>query len=383
MLRLTSIKEKGNKDMKYAEDYEKLGMPKDFKFGIELEAYNVKTKGKESLYTGESAEYIKSKKWHMATKKEEMLVGKGGAELVSPILTDTPEDYKNIARMCEQMKKYPGKDGDRVVADSKCGLHIHFDSECLTKDTKRMENFKKLYAESEELLYKMCNDKNDPIREKAINKDFRGIHFISAVWRNGMAAPSGKKILKQIEAGTLKVSYKKFGKLRTLASKYKLDERRYEGLNLTNIGNAKKNTIEFRMANGTLEPEVIKQTIFLYSSLINTAIQITENPENYEKKLKEFYQTDISEEQKAKYFLNLIMESPDDREIYMDRWKSVKDAKVFARNEQKGFAQGRFKREQFTRIAQRTPGILVKQMYGQINQILSKTKEEGDKENDR
>ena len=38
MLRLTSIKEKGNKDMKYAEDYEKLGMPKDFKFGIELEA---------------------------------------------------------------------------------------------------------------------------------------------------------------------------------------------------------------------------------------------------------------------------------------------------------------------------------------------------------
>lgn len=137
------------------------------------------------------------------------------------------------------------------------------------------------------------------------------------------------------------------------------------------------------MANGTLEPEVIKQTIFLYSSLINTVIQITENPENYEKKLKEFYQTDISEEQKAKYFLNLIMESPDDREIYMDRWKSVKDAKVFARNEQKGFAQGRFKREQFTRIAQRTPGILVKQMYGQINQILSKTKEEGDKENDR
>lgn len=369
--------------MKYAKDYEKLGMPEEFKFGIELEAYNVKTKGKESLYTGESAEYIKNKNWHMATKKEEMLVGEGGAELVSPILTDRPEDYESIAQMCEQMKKYPGKDGDRVVADSKCGLHIHFDSECLTKNPKRMGNFKRLYAESEELLYKMCNDKNDPIREKAIHKDFRGIHFISAAWRNGMAAPSGRKILKQIEAGTLKISYKKFGKLRTLASKYKLDERRYEGLNLTNIGNVKKNTIEFRMANGTLDPEVIKQNIFLYSSLINTAIQITEEPEKYQKELEEFYETDVSEEQKANRFLNLIMQSPEDRKIYMDRWKTVKSAKVFANNERKGFAQGRFKREQFTNIAQRTPGTLVKQTYEQIKQMLSKTKEKGDIDNDR
>lgn len=193
MLRFIIIKEKGKIEMKYAKGCERLGLPKDFKFGIELEAYNVKTKGKESLYTGESAKYIKSKNWHMATRKEEMLVGKGGAELVSPILKDIPEDYEDIAKMCEQMKKYPGEYGDKVVADGKCGLHVHFDAECLTKNPKRMENFLKLYAESEELLYKMCNDRNDPIRNKAINKDFSGIHFISAIWRNGMAAPSGKK----------------------------------------------------------------------------------------------------------------------------------------------------------------------------------------------
>lgn len=36
--------------MKYTKDFEKLGLPKDFKFGIELEAFNVKTKGKNSLY---------------------------------------------------------------------------------------------------------------------------------------------------------------------------------------------------------------------------------------------------------------------------------------------------------------------------------------------
>ena len=289
--------------MEYTKGFEALGLPENFKFGIELEAYNVKTKGKNSLYNGESAEFIKNKNWHMATKSEEMLVGEGGAELVSPILRDTEQDWKDVSLMCEQIKKYPGNKGNEVVADSKCGLHIHFDAECLAKDPNKMKNFLRLYAESEELIYKMCNDKNNPIRKGAINKDFKGIHVISAMWRNGMAAPTGKKIMKKIENGTLKVSYKKFGKLRMLASKYKLDERRYAGLNLTNIGNSKKNTIEFRMANGTLDPEVIKQNVFLYASLINTAIKITDNPELYKENLSEFYKTDINENTKRRLLI--------------------------------------------------------------------------------
>ena len=73
--------------------------------------------------------------------------------------------------MCEQMKKFPGNKGNKVIADSKCGLHIHFDAECLAKNPNKMRNFLRLYAESEELLYKMCNDKNDPIRKGAINKN--------------------------------------------------------------------------------------------------------------------------------------------------------------------------------------------------------------------
>lgn len=363
--------------MKYTKDFGKLELPEDFKFGIELEAFNVKTKGKDSLYTGKSAEYIKSKNWHMATKSEESLVGEGGAELVSPILRDTEQYWEDIFDMCEQMKKFNGNKGDKVVADSKCGLHIHFDAECLAKDPNKMRNFLRLYAESEELLYKMCNDKNNPIRKGAINKDFKGIHLISAMWRNGMAAPTGKKILKQIQEGTLKVSYKKFGRLRMFASKYKLDERRYAGLNLTNIGNSKKNTIEFRMANGTLDPEVIKQNVFLYSSLINTAIKITDNPELYKDSLSEFYKTDVSEKEKAENFLNLIIESPEDRQIYMDRWESVKQAQVFQKNDRKGFAQNRFRREQFKQIAMRTPADKVRSTYSHIKEMMIRTNDKG------
>lgn len=369
--------------MKYTKDFERLGLPDYFKFGIEIEADNVKTKGKSGLYMGQSAEYIKSKNWHMATSKEEALVSEGGAELVSPILTDSEQDWQSIFDICEHMKKYPGNKGDEVVANSKCGLHVHFDSQCLTSDPNRFRNFMRLYAESEELLYKMCNDRNDPIRKGAINKDFKGLHLISSIWRNGMAAPSGKKILKQIQNDTLKVSYKKFGKFRMLASKYKLDERRYNGLNLTNIGNSKKNTIEFRMANGTLSPEVIKQNVFLYASLMNTAIQITENPQEFQEKLEEFYRTDVTEEQKAQNFLNLIMPNQPDRQIYMDRWQSVKNSKVFARNSQKGFAQNRFTREQFKQIATRTPADRVKATFARIKEMMSRTNDKGDLSYDR
>lgn len=369
--------------MEYTKGFEALGLPENFKFGIELEAYNVKTKGKNSLYNGESAEFIKNKNWHMATKSEEMLVGEGGAELVSPILRDTEQDWKDVSLMCEQIKKYPGNKENEVVADSKCGLHIHFDAECLAKDPNKMKNFLRLYAESEELIYKMCNDKNNPIRKGAINKDFKGIHVISAMWRNGMAAPTGKKIMKKIEDGTLKVSYKKFGKLRMLASKYKLDERRYAGLNLTNIGNSKKNTIEFRMANGTLDPEVIKQNVFLYASLINTAIKITDNPELYKENLSEFYKTDINEKEKAERFLNLIIERPEDRKIYMERWESVKEAKVFQKNDKKGFAQNRFQKEQFRQIAMRTPSEIIHYTYNNIKNIIDRTKNQGEINNDR
>ena len=34
--------------MKYTKDFEELGLPQDFKFGIELEENNVKTKGENA-----------------------------------------------------------------------------------------------------------------------------------------------------------------------------------------------------------------------------------------------------------------------------------------------------------------------------------------------
>ena len=222
--------------MKYAKDFKRLGLPENFKFGIEIEAFNVKTAGKNSLYTGKSAEYIKNKNWNMVSGRDEILVYEGGAEVTSPILKDTEQTWKDVSDICVHIKKYPGNKGKEVVADSKCGLHIHFDAKCLAKDPRKMKAFRQITAEAEELIYKMCNEEGNPIRKDAISKKYDGLNLVSSLWRKGMAAPTGKKVLKKLEKGTLKVSYKKFGILRrNVVSKFKLDERRYAGINLTNV----------------------------------------------------------------------------------------------------------------------------------------------------
>ena len=115
------------------------------------------------------------------------------------------------------------------------------------------------------------------------------------------------------------------------------------------------------MANGTLDPNIIKQNIFLYASLINSAIESTKNPEKYKTLLDEFYKTNVDEKTKVQNFLNLIMQNEQDKSIYIQRWISVHNDPVFDRNEHKGFAKNRFKREYFKKVAYTTPISLVKQ----------------------
>lgn len=371
--------------MEYRENSEPLGLGKEYKFGIEIEAFNVNTshnirnirrnvsekfkgiftsntKKHDSLYhSRKSIEFFKNtlssdgKTYKKANRFQESLVGKGGAEIVSPPLHDNETDWGTVEKVCEHIKKYPGVKGKEVIADSKCGLHIHFDSKLLTENPETMRTFLKLWPDMEELVYKMCNDVNDPIRKSTINrsksilKNFRKI-----------ASPIGAKLSKQIENGTLKVSYKNFGFLkRHIIAPLKLDNRRYQGLNLSNIGNPNKNTVEFRMSNGTINPEIIKQNVFLYASIIDTVRNISLGKEFKKEQLESFLRTDITEQEKAKAFTNLIFDNDNDKQIYIKRYESVRNSKIFKNTEKKGFAQNKFTREDMKDIADKVPIRLV------------------------
>ena len=410
--------------MKLTKDKEDLGLPEWMKFGLELEVENLDYKSITSR--------IKEMGWH--SDKDASLTD-SGTECVSPILQERKDKsvWEDVYSVCENIEECSA-DGKRPpYTDHTCGGHVHFDAELFRKNPEMMKNLLRLWAESEEVVYKMCNAENDPIRSGAMNKSrigfvkdvlgtivtsplpteknneagepknviqlaretlknvknnfgnsYRKLNVLAAdllMARAGMAAPIGSKIKKQLEAGKLKLAKPKSRIYKAIISGQKLDSNRYASMNLTNFGKGKKNTIEFRISNGTKNPETIKQNVFLYASILNTAVEMTINPEQYAARLQEFYKRDVSEEEKANAFLGLIMDEPQDRQVYMNRWRSVKDNPVFeASDGSKKFASGTFNRDGYREVANRTPVQSLKAAFGQItsliNGTLSHTKEE-------
>ncbi len=399
--------------MRLAKENENLGLPDYIKFGIEIEAENVNY--------SKITKAIRNKKWHA---DKDMSLIDSGVECVSPVLKESEGKsvWEDVADVCKKIQAFPNDPNREVYTDYTCGGHIHFDAGILLSDPEIMKNFLRLWAESEEIVYKMCNDKNDPIRPGALEKSSTNIkdvvqtlftsplpegkkvrslkdcievarnvkaNFVNSerklnsvltgafINRNGMATPRGKEIQKQLENGNLKVGKPKSKLYRDMLVRTKLDPERYNGLNLINMGDKKKNTVEFRISNGTICPQTIKENVFLYASLIKTAVDMTKNPEQMQSKLQNFYQRDVSEEEKVDAFLNLTMDYPEDRSIYKQRWVSVKDAPVFSETKgSKRFGES-FRKEDLKKVAEKVPVSKAKVIFSKIKESLFPTETKG------
>ena len=146
--------------MKLSKEKENMGLSEYIKFGLELEVENVNYNKITPL--------VKEKNWH--TDKDPSLTD-SGVECVSPVLSEKENEsvWGEVEQICKNIKDNPYDEEKGAYTDHTCGGHIHFDSTVLQQNPEAMKNFLRLWAESEELVYKMCNDKNDPIRPGAIN----------------------------------------------------------------------------------------------------------------------------------------------------------------------------------------------------------------------
>lgn len=139
-----------------------MNLPPYIQFGCELEVENV-----DSNKVREEIQLNNLNKWKV--KKDGSLVD-DGAEIVSPPLSESknPNIYNDFQKICNIINSNPKDKMRSVYADHTCGGHIHLDASVLLNNPKMMENFLRLWAESEPIFYKICNDKNDPIRASAI-----------------------------------------------------------------------------------------------------------------------------------------------------------------------------------------------------------------------
>lgn len=169
--------------------------------------------------------------------------GNRGGELISPILTDTPETWRQLEVVCEVARRH----GARVNYET--GGHIHIGADqALDGKRQRWRRFFKIAAGFEEVYHKLSGGEQGR---------FRGGHY----------APSS-------------LAQNRVGITRTLPQDGTLSE--YQGI-ISNISNGKyqsinispfnsnKRTVEFRAFNGTLTPGIIQANVMYAAGVIHSA----------------------------------------------------------------------------------------------------------------
>ena len=294
-LKRTNLKEKFlDKNRKYTE----IGLDKKMTIGMEIESegpLNSIMLALKNIAISEKKGGIRG--WQ--TKDDGSL--SNGVEIVSPILSDSKEDIEDIYMICSMLKN-----GQR--ASERCGGHIHIGADYLTSKEAYINLFE-IWGNTEKIIYQMCNE-NGEIPRSGIQE---------------YAPPISPKLNEALENGTINIE-----------NEDELDEfieqiqniqgERYSGLNLLNINNV-KNTIEFRIPNGTINPDVWIENARLFGRIVQMSqrLAVIEKQTEISKEdehLIELFDTlkqDIPEEQKMEILLELLF-TEEERQVYRERY---------------------------------------------------------------
>lgn len=282
--------------------YSEIGLDEEITIGMEIESEGYLSKYiekiKKILKRDESKE---ARGWDI--KPDASL--EEGVEITSPILTDNQEDIEDIYMVCTMLQKIGNETNER------CGGHIHIGSNYL-KSKEAFINLFEIWGNSEEIICKISNEKNN----------------IPRFTLQEYAKPISAKINKAIEEG--KINLENEEDLNSFIEEIQnIQVNRYSSLNMFNINNG-MNTIEFRISNGTLNPDTWIENARLYGRIVQMSQKIAEiekNPEptKEEKRLvdlKEYLKSEIPEEEKMEILLDMLFEK-EERELYRERYFST------------------------------------------------------------
>lgn len=250
-----------------------------------------------------------------------------GVEIKSPILkSNNVDDVLGVAEQLVMLGQSTNKS---------CGGHIHIGSKYLdVKDDERKTNVQatKLVWKSLLEMWKNCEEIMYKITTRA-GEEHRGIEY---------AKPIASKIDKMLQYDDTEMNvyqYTEMIKMVQTKEEPVLDER-YFSINFTNL-NIGKNTIEFRLANGTIDQRELKANIELFIAFVEISRRIgivrykeenkskltTKEEELLKKYRRICFNQEISEEEKKNELLDMLFET-DKRNIYNERYeKSTFDMK--------------------------------------------------------
>ena len=235
-----------------SQKYSKIGLDENMTIGMEIESEGAMSRPiiriKKLLKRREGEEEIG---WE--TKSDASL--KRGVEVVSPILTDNEEDIEDLYIICSMLQRCGNETNER------CGGHIHIGANYL-KSKEAFINLFEIWGNAEEVICKMSNAKN----------------IVPRFSLQEYARPISPRINKAIEKGSINLENEE--DLDSFIEKVqKAQGSRYCGLNLWNINNG-KDTIEFRISNGTIDPDTWIENARLYGRIVEIAEKLAEIEKN-------------------------------------------------------------------------------------------------------
>lgn len=271
-----------------------IDLPDGMTIGIEIESQ------------GENGKYIKINDFMLRDwdiKGDITLDDYDGVEVTSPIMTGSKEDSQDVYTICELLSRM----GQTV--DEKCGGHVHIGANYLDS-RQSYENLMNIWCNLEEEIYILCNKEGDVPRSTRY------------------CVPISQKIKEALDTGSIDISNET--ELNQYIKQLKaIQDVRMSGINLKNANEGIK-TIEFRVANGSLDAKTWIENINLFGGIIAASkeladIQLKTEPltDDENQKLSDF---DIIIEsnniqEKINAFLNLITEDEEKKSIYLNRYK--------------------------------------------------------------
>ena len=273
-----------------------IDLPKDMTIGIEIES-----EGDSSVILN-NLELLED--W---TSKSDFSL-QNGVEVTSPILRPGKDDEVSIYEACKMISLC-----DQGIT-LRCGGHVHIGASYFGNDMDAYKNFVELYSNCENILYIISNEKEEVPRVRVLE----------------YGTPISGKLEKALDSGS--ISFDNAYDVESFANEiWKVQNSKFNGINFQNLG-LLKNTIEFRMANGTLDPNVWISNINLFGGMMVASKRVSVlRRKDYSKLMdeeKEFLSLfdkislkDISVDDKLDIFLKLVVKE-EDRDLYMERYIS-------------------------------------------------------------
>ena len=191
-----------------------------------------------------------------------------GCEVVSNIMEDIPCDWKVLYYVCKSLQTQT-----KSVHD--CGAHVHIGAQMLEGKTSNFRRFLRLYEAFEHIIYR-----------------FSYGEYLSERKNVKIYAPPAANLIfdnfwKMYDGYEIRTP-------RDIAEEFRLmhdqDESIYSGLNMQYAKYHKKNpknTIEFRMANGTINPIIWQNLVLFYAMLTNQGRNTKLDMDYLNKKVKD------------------------------------------------------------------------------------------------